>query len=159
MTTIETTAAQVDTRLLRIPGSADLALVLLTWPAGEGAMLHAEVLRDLAHRLREFAAVGDISGLVICAASTDREVAELRIEGSAPAETLAELLAVPPMPVVVVLDGVRGPEVAALVRLGAHVVCGSRQGDLPGSARVERIDLSGRALVDFVVQRERAVRA
>lgn len=151
----------VDLRLLRMPGRADLALLILTWPGadgppGPGADVEvAEHLRRLAPSLAELAAAGDISDVVVVARTDGLDLDEIEIDGLGQGEDLGTLLRMPGVTPLVVLDGVLGEQADALARGSQRLALSRRQPD-PGLAGAERWDEAGTAVIDAAIARMRA---
>lgn len=144
----------VDVRLLRVAGRAELALLVVTWPF-EDPGAQRERLDDLAPRLAQFAADGDVCEILLVLRS---ESAERTAAAEAePLAALTRLVDAQSVPVTVVVDGVTGADLSELVARCARVVLGrsdAAAGTGRGAAPAPHTILSpltGSALVDAAV--------
>lgn len=142
----------VDVRLCHLPGRPDLALIRMAAPPGalDGC---GDALRAVGPRIGDCVAAGELSSLAVALHGADAELGDRDPDG------LAAQVAAHGLPLVLLLDGVRGAPVDALARVADRVVLGGAQphGALAvAPAALERRDATGADLVAEIVAELRA---
>lgn len=148
----------VDMRLLRVRGRAELALLIVTWPAADNPAA-GSWLEDLEPQLADFAAVGDVFELVVVLRSADRTVVTVQQDANMPA--LERIVSLRSVPVTALIDGLVGEPVERIASRCQRVVRGrsARDAIVSGpNALPMRIDtkLTGNELIDAVVRMVRS---
>ena len=139
---------RAEVRLCHLPGRADLALVCVAAPPGTLVDGCGDALRAVAPHLGACAAAAELSMVVVVLTGPDADLSDRDPAG------LAAGLAGYGLPLVLVVDGVRGPLVDALAGVAGRTVLGPAQADrlLPApEGAVVVVEESGAGLVQRVL--------